>query len=351
MGNKQNIDASIIRRFLINPRVRTAFDDCFKLTNSLAINYLRHLRCRLQRIQSQYSNPDTIISDISIDVLGEFFQSKPGKPFFIIFDYFKRHGITTFDEIPDGDLIDHFRNLLFGFCRKKIGHLKAESEPQIANLKRRFYEIINEPPYSIVGMPGANDDYVCLEKYREQIPSDGRIIELTHLLDIVRKAFAESKTRTQLVLKIFELLENYTEYAPCIKKSDLIIALIEVNCSFVDDTYSDIPDKFGFEITRVRELGGKYLPELINNLKAKYIDRYIEKGKLGKKEADWILKAVSEYLEDFLGSGDTESIPSYFREHFPEEYHDQYATDYKYIFDTIFRTGKDGLIDFLEDNL
>ncbi len=351
MGNKQNSDASIIRRFIINPRDRDAFNDCLKLTNSLAINYLRHLRCRLQRIQNQYSNPDTIISDISMDVLGEFFQSRPGKPFFIIFDYFKRHGITNFDEIPDGDLIDHFRNLFFGFCRRKIGHLKAESDPQVANLKRRFHEIINEPQYSIIKLPGANDDYVCLEKNREQIPSDGRIIELTQLLDIVREAFAKSKTRTQLVLKIFELLDDYTEYARCIRKTDLIIALIEVNCSFVDDTYSDIADKYGFEISRVRELGGKYLLELMNKLKAKYIDRYIEKGKLGKKEADWILKAVSEYLEDFLGSGDTESIPSYFREHFPEEYHGRYATDYKYIFDTIFRMGKDGLIDFLRDNL
>jgi len=351
MSTKQNIDASVIRAFLVDPKDRRAFEAFFKLTNKLTVNYLRYLRNRLLQIQNQYSNPDSLLNDIATDILGEFFQSKSGKPFFIIFDYFKRHGITDFDKISDGVLTDHYRNLLFGFCRKKIGHLRGESDPQIANLKRRFHEIISEPPYAIIEFPGENGDYVCLKKKREQISSNRKIIELTQLLDIVRTAFSKSKTRTQLVAKIFEILEDSTEYAPCIKKTDLVIALIEINCSFVDDIYSDIPDKYGFEISRVRELGMKYIPEVLDYLKTSHIEKYITKGKLSGEEPAWVINASRAYLEDFLASGSEDSVPTYFREHFPEKFHECYATDYKYIFDTVLPRGKELLIENIRNNL
>lgn len=351
MGTKQNIDASVVRAFLIDPKERRAFEAFFKLTNRITVGYLRYLQGRIQQIQTQYSNPDSLLNDIATDILGEFFQSKSGKPFFIIFDYFKRHGLTDFDKISDGDLIDHYRNLLFGFCRKKIGHLRGEGDPQVANLKRRFNEIIAERPYLAFKMSGNKIEYVCLEKNRPATLLDKETIGFDQLLEITRKAFSVVKTRTQLVAKIFEILEDYTEYAPFVRKTDLIIALIEINCSFIDDTYSDIPDKYGFEISRVRELGMKYIPQVLEILHTNYINMYVSKGKLSGEKPVWVINAARAYLEDFLASGSEDSVPSYFREHFPEKYHECYATDYKYIFDTVLPRGKERLIEKIRNNL
>ncbi|MBU0983287.1 MAG: hypothetical protein KKA42_05425, partial [candidate division Zixibacteria bacterium] len=71
------------------------------------------------------------------------------------------------------------------------------------------------------------------------------------------------------------------------------------------------------------------LPEVGSGI----LRQFVNKGNLQSDEATLILNATEAYLTALGHAGETDSLPTYFRDHMPEDTHGRYLKDYKNIFE------------------
>ncbi len=350
MAARDNSDAEVIRVFLKCPGSRSAFDAFFQLCFRVTLNYLRYKKPQFKSFSDQYSDFNHFCRDTAIDILGYHFESKPGRPFYLIIDYFRHRTNGDYDSIADEDLLDLFRVQLLRFIRQKISHFRAEEDPQIENLKRRFKDILRESYYHSLKI-GDSPENICLESEQDNLRHDKLPVSFEALKGIAGEAFYNSKTRTEWCRLIFELLNKRTDLQNFVKKYEILTAVIGINSNFVSEVFGDIADAPHFNIERAKRLAYREIPDILDLIEREHIERFKRKGRLSDQEAGWARQAVELYLNDMANCGGTDSIPTYFCETFPSDYHERYLNDYKYIFDTTLGAARQKLLDFLRDNL
>ncbi|MDD3731825.1 MAG: hypothetical protein PHU88_05555 [candidate division Zixibacteria bacterium] len=186
-------------------------------------------------------------------------------------------------------------------------------------------------------------------KNNNNLRKDKPPLSYDKLLYITEEAYFLSKNRPEWCHKIFELLENESEYQNFIKKHELLRAIITINMKYVElDGHCPQPVKpmlpeLYKAITDVKK-------ETLDWLMPAVIKKYNDKGKISPEQAQLLLQAVDIYLSDFGFYGDTDSIPSYFYEMFPEINSKEYLDKYKNIFETIISKALEDLKKRLKNN-
>lgn len=331
--------AEIVRVFLKSPLDRKAFDRFFGLCYSEAILYLRILRSLGWKIPEYQVQHERAISDIAIDLLGPFLASRKERPFFVVFEYFQRHGLSDPDQIDPEALCRRFVILLRGFIRRELTYIRGLENPQIKNLKRRIKDILTGPEYGSRLWPNEKDESCFAVENADRLRFESPPISSDCLYRIVRDAFDRSCTRTEWCSRIFRLLDRESEFRNAVELPDLISAMVAVNAEFIDAAHPDMKRIS----TPAEDLIDRQMSETIDEtiiwLKAEVVDRFCRKGRISEADAILMLKASRAYLEDYNLSGNEEDIPKYFLNLRPGLSRAEYQKRYKYILETAIKQG------------
>lgn len=333
----QSNSAEIIRKFLISPRSRAHFNDFFRFCAVETKQYLRLLHASGWRLPHNQYQAEQPLTDIVYDILGDFLASKQNGPYYVVFDYCRRHGITDFKAISDVELVRHFSILIRGFVRKWVTAAKDDADPQVALLKRRIADALNSPPYGLRQYPGDRHKYIYLHRNEQQLRENQAPMTDALLRVLVQDAFLSTTRRTDWCARIFELLDRETEFRNTVSLPALISTMIAVNAEYVD-ALSYVHDRPTGPLGeyRLRKICDA-VAEASNRIIQVGVAGYLKKGRLTSDEAAATVQAGRDWLEDLCLSGEADSIPSYFLHYKPEIDQQEYQSRYKYVIDTVCR--------------
>ena len=124
---EQGKDTQTILGFLHNFRNRLYCDRFFNLCYRRTIGTLKYLKNKGIPIPlDQYAGEDPL-SDIAIDILGSYFKSMPGKPFYAIFNQFKNCDINDTNDQGLEEIHDHFVSTFYVFIKQELSRILNES--------------------------------------------------------------------------------------------------------------------------------------------------------------------------------------------------------------------------------
>lgn len=337
----------VLRFFLDNPLNPNSFNEFFKECYGLTKSYLFTLKSSGWRLPLEKKSLEESIEDLAYDVLEPFLISKSERPFYVIYDYFKRHRITDFSIISDDELESHFKILLQGFIKKQLSKIRKMENPQEEKLKRKIKYSLEK--LGAVKLNGPSGQYVqiYLKNYQNSLRNDKPDVTVRQLKDIVGEAFCSSKTNPQWCEKIFGLLNENSRIKNVVVLSELISIMIQINAEFVFDS---IRAPYHVDTPRDVHTNFRLTSAIEKSLKRagkEEIDRFVMKGKLTKLEGDLLMKACGKYLEDKHLDGGNRPLPDYFLEFMPDVCQDEYLKKYKYMFETLISSADRGLSNFL----
>lgn len=280
-----------------------------------------------------------ILSDLAIDILGSFLRSTRDQPYAVIFDHFHEKGMSGYDQLDPVELFKQFRSLLFGFVRQELSRIKKETDPQLDHLKRRIKDILKQPNYNTFFTANNHTEFVCYADNETNKRNSCPPITYGQLLVLVKEAYDLSRNRNEWCHNIFKALNDMTYLQNCLKKHELISAMVNINMKYVEvdglqssrfpGTDYQVHEK---AIENARKLSLSWLDK--NLLK-----RFVQKDRITKRISQQISMAVDMYLSDMIYSSGVDLLPAYFREVMPESEHARYLKDYKHIFETsIYKT-------------
>jgi len=345
----QEKSAKIVAKFFISPKNKASFDPFFALSLNITKRYLSHLKRRGFTFSNSYITDEHSLENLAYDILGYFMASKCNNPFYIIYKYFRKTGITDFQNRDPLVLFGHYLRLLKGFIHQQLTKLNKEEDPQRENLKRRFKEILNESEFEEILIKEKSVHY-CLIRQKDNLRNDQPYIDIESLEQIILEAFNKSKNRREWCHSIFKKLAEFENFQNLIKKSDLLILVVKINYQFLYD-----PDNYFTKSTSIEGLVLQHAVKnaiefTLNAVQQNCISTYIGKNKVSKDGGKNILKACNDLLEDFGASGEYDSFPTYFLEFYPSVSQADYQKKYKNVCDTVFRKALDIFKDKLKND-
>jgi hypothetical protein len=326
-------EGHLILEFLKNPYSQNKFDSFFKICSQLTIGFLRYLAKKEYNLpKDSYAGLDPI-HDLVDDILGSFLRSELDRPFILVFEFFNKLSRENLDNLSPSDAFRLFKSLLFSFIRQELSRLRKEADPQLENLKQRFKVILKGEYYHIFQQSDDNISYVKVAN--ENIPerTDRQMIAYNELLILAEDAYLGSKTRSQWCKTVFKNLENIKSVRNALKMHELLSAVVTVNAKYsLCDSYPT-NHILTADYLMNRNIAEDLKAETLIWLSEFVLRDFIRKKKINPDIADKFHKAAGYYLSDMINSSNTDSIPAYFREVMPTEYHNTF-NDYKYVFST-----------------
>jgi hypothetical protein len=274
------------------------------------------------------------VSDLTIDILGTFLHSTKDQSFPVVFNYFRKFGITDPGLSDSVELYNHFTVLIRGFIRQEIYRIAGQQDPQIDHLKRRFKEILKRPDFTTTKTNPDLAEVVFLSGNAQNLRQEKTPVSYDELLAIAEQAYSMDQPRSQWCRRIFELLNENENMQNFVKKHELLRAVVAVNLKYIDADGlipSGLPSPEGDFTIKAAE---KALEQTLVWLGEAVLKELVRKGRLTENEAGKFKTAALWYLSDLVYSAQTDPIPQYFREAMPEDSHERYLKDYKYLFET-----------------
>jgi len=334
-----------LKQFLICPDKRR-FSDVFDDALVYATGYLLYLRHKGYRLPLDSYSEESATGDLALDVLGSLFQSKPARPFHIIFDYYRSLDLREFEGENPQKLWDLFEKLLKGHIHQELSRLKKHLNPQAEILKRRFKDIMKEDAYA--GVVHGYTEFVHLKATQPDFTLP--VIPYEQLCVLVEEAFAGSTSRAGWCRTVLELLAAKSGYCGAVSRTDLLRVVVSVNAAFLEIPEfapRSLPDaREGAIRNAISEIRRESLASVAQNV----IAPFVQKKRIPAHDAERYLAACERYLDDFGHDGDTDAIPGYFREVMPEEYFDSYLKEFKYVFETVLQRAREDFASRLKNS-
>lgn len=288
------------------------------------------------------------LADLAMDMLGTFLQSSNEQPYWVVFDYFNRIEIDDIVNTDDDELYHQFRILLQGYVRKELSRLRGGTDPQIHNLKRRFKDVLKEPEYIVSRIDGNCIDLVYLRKHQHNLRDTLPPLSYESLTTIVEKAYLNSTNRKQWCQGVFELVDSHEVCQNLVKKHELLSAAVAVNLRYCDldgirPTKLTSPDH-GLIVRAINEARS----ETLDWMRESVLNKYVRKSQITQDEANRFRVAFEQFSTDLAHVGEVDLLPVYFREVMPDDKHDQYLEDYKYVFETAMDSAKEDFLSRLK---
>ena len=338
MGNGSKVDDSqTLVLFLQHPLSRKAFDPFFKLCYRYVRGYLGSLGYLRAKRHLQPMDGRDPLADLSIDILGFFLKSTRDQPYVVVFDYFRRHGITEYGPADPDKLLAMFRSLLFGFARQELVRITGEENHQTEILKRRFRDILKGDAFVAFRGPDGSTEFLCSAKHKRVKGENRARVSYESLLRIVEDAFLQTHTRKAWCHAIFEALDREGSEPYCVKKHDLLSAVVTVMSRYVE-VEGLVPCSLpGADQGLLRSDVEKAVKQALQWLNEQVLGPFVEKGSLTADVARRYAIAAERYLSDMVHSPGIDLLPAYFREVMPEAEHAKYLEHHKYTFETAIR--------------
>jgi len=325
-----------LKQFLVCPdriSFSAALDDALLFVRG----YLLYLQQKGHRLPLDSYSRESAVDDLALDVLGSLFQSKPVRPFHVIFDYYRSFDLEEFDGEDEQKLWDLFEKLLRGHIHQELSRLKKNYGSQAEILKRRFKDILKDEAYA--GVMHGYTEFVHLKSTAPDFALP--IIPFEKLSIIVEDAFTRSSNRAGWCRFVFELLGGEAKYCSAIPRSDFLRAVVSVNAAFLEIPEFAPRSLPGARDGAIRNAVSEIQRQSLAYVAEDVIAPFVKKNRIKARDAERYLAACERYLEDFGHDGDTDAIPGYFREVMPQEYCDRYLDDFKYIFETVLQRARE----------
>lgn len=329
----------VVRDFLERPHDKSCFDRFYLACYNHTAGYLR------RRLALGYSLPtdqfagDGPTRDLTIDVLGFLLESKAGRSFYRILDHFASAFDQPYSEVSDEELYASFRSLVYGQARQNLSRIQKESDPQIADLKRRFKDIMRDGDYTILRSGDASGDLVHASTAADNLRLDRQILSFDELIQLVEQSYLESHSRTEWCRHIFVHLNDLDDRRNAIRKHELLSAVVAVNLRHHDlEGLRPTPlpkADFQLVISALDEAKAATLAWLETGL----LPEFVSKNRIRNEEADQLKLVFEMYITDLAHVGDTDKLPVYFKEVHPEVGPEEYLKRYKYVVDTVVSKG------------
>jgi len=335
-------DAEILKGFLIHPHDRRRQRAFVELCVRLTVGYLRYFRVKGWSLPISHQTSGNPLRDLAIDILGEPLARKHGQPYYELFEYFRKRGVTDFPRADAVELYDAFRPWLFRNIKQERNRCMDDEDPQKAHLKRAFRDVLKTDEYHAWPPPAPSAKYVCTAHYQNDKREDFPPISFEALLALVEEVHLEKAyNRRQWCRAIFERLNCTKSVRNFVERRQLLQAVVIVNMKYVDVegfAPSSLPNAehgiVSAAITRART-------ETLEMVRQRVLAGFVGKGRLTEDYADRLMQACENYLIDLAHSSGADSLPLYFREVMPESGHRRYLMDFKYVFETLIHRAKD----------
>jgi hypothetical protein len=199
-------DHEVLKRFLEEPRSGERFDAFFELCYRHVLGFLRYFRARGFLLPIEQKSDGDRFSDLAFDILGPFLKSPGNRPYVLVFDFFRRQGITDFNCADSVKLYDLFRSLLFGFTRQELIRIKGTEDPQLKYLKRRFKDVLKGGEYTSFSTGNDPTEYIRLANAETDKHENRPMIPYDRLTALAENAYHQSKGRKEWCRNIFDAL-------------------------------------------------------------------------------------------------------------------------------------------------
>lgn len=327
----------VISRFLRKPLDRNRFNDFYSFAFNVSVGYLNYLKNQGFVLPEESGNREDQIHDLAIDALGALLRCDGDRPFHVIFNYVTQRGIDEYESTEPELLYDAVVALLKGNIRQELTKIRKQTDPQVENLKRRFKDILRTSPFGFGDAGGTGQTgSVYSMKYRDYLRTEKERISRDKLAEVAREAFKSSNSRQSWCEAIFDLLNEMPRYRNMISRSDLLAVVVSVNREWME---SDLKIPVSTVETPIVASVKASLNELVLTIldwaESTIAARFVDSGKLCKKDLPGVMAAVAAYLKDLCEQGETDPLPVYFRENMPPDTHAKYLEEYKYVFETV----------------
>ena len=338
MGNcTKGDDSKTLVYFLERPLSRRAFDPFFELCYRHVRGYLGSLRARGHRLPTDPKDNRDPHADLSIDILGFFLRSTRDQPYILVFDYFRRHGITSFRRVDPDKLLAMFRSLLTGFVCQELSRIRKTENPQTEILKRRFKDILKGNAFAAFKSPDGSTEFLYSAKHKHVKGENCACVSYERLLEIVEEAFLQTNNRKAWCHAIFETIDQEESEPNCVRKHELLSAVVTVMSRHIEVeglVPCSLPGADQGLLRRNVEKAGKLA---LHRLNEQVLAPFVGKGILTADIAERFAVAAERYISDMVHSPGVDLLPAYFREVMPEAEHARYLKRYKYTFETAIR--------------
>jgi len=325
----------IVRGFLLEPRARSNFDPFFSLCHSTAIGFLRYCHSRGYTLPLHRADREAAYSDLATTLLGELFRSEPGRPFAPIFDYFDRHDVTDYQSVNDAELHRHFKTLICGFVKRQLFRLRKVENSQAEILKRRIKDILRSPQYIKLEADYEEPVKVAWRKSAQNLRENAPPAPSELLREVVERAYVESLSRSEWCENIFKALDAEEDYQKAVGLNELLAIIVSVNAEALQELLPRPDEPPTPETEAMRSFLDDLIEQTIGWAKKNVIDDFALQGRIEVPQARAYCRALENYLLDLCHSGETDSMPQYFREVMPPEERDCYLTRHKYMFERV----------------
>lgn len=342
---------TILVSFLHDPFDRRAFHLVFQITHRELISYLRQLSQRGYRLPIDCTDTKNALGNLAYDILGTFFASEADRPFPVIFGFFVRHGITDFQSIAPVRLAELYMWLLRGYTLKEIGYIAADGDPQLARLKRRFYEALENQSMALL-REVERERYWCLPPAPAAKPAPPTAMPSTQLAQIVELAFLNSNTVESWNRNVLQLVSEQSNYPSVIREVDLIAAVTAVHVRYmVEEAPMPSPEMSQMQFV-AREQFEIELTATLQWFRDDLLAEWVGKRKLTELEASRYAEAAELYLRDSTNGGimHPASYGSYFRQVHPAEIGALYVEKYKTLFESLIKKAEDHFAERIRNN-
>jgi hypothetical protein len=235
--------------------------------------------------------------------------------------------------------------------REELRTIRRDADPQIEHLKRRFSDTLSKGEYESFTPKGSRTTYVRLSSganaERDKLP----LITYEDLLEIVEVTYFNSKTRSQWCKNVFKEIDDRDDIRDCIKKHELLKAVIEVNLRYLRDEALLPPQSPTPESELRRTIAHDVRRQTVTWVRMNVVMRFVEKNRIPEWTLDRFVLAADLYLQDLIDSSDVDKLPVYFREVMPEEEHEKYLRQYKHAFETTMNRADQNFRERLRNNL
>lgn len=323
----------------------------FQITHRELISYLRQLSQRGYRLPIDCTDTKNAHGNLAYDILGTFFASEADRPFPVIFGFFVRHGITDFQSVPPIRLAELYMWLLRGYTLKEIGYIAADGDPQLAKLKRRFYEALENQSTANL-LETERERFWCLPQAASVNSGPLAVMPATYLAQIVELAFLNAKTVESWCRSILQSVSEQSNHPSIIREVDLIAAVTAVHVRYmVEEAPMPSPEmsQMQFVAREQFEIG---LKATLLWFRDDLLAGCLGKRKLTEIEAARFSEAAELYLRDSTNGGimHPASYGSYFRQVHPVEIGAQYVEKYKTMFETLMKKAEDHFAERIRNN-
>ena len=344
-----NTTWDILRGFLRSPFERTRFNAFFEIAFRQTVSYLRHLQYHGYRLPvDDRTNADPLV-DLAIDVLGEIAAPRDHCLFPELFDFLSGRCDRRYPDSEQEKIVSLFTAFLTVQIRQRLSRLKGERDPQTENLKRRIKDILKEPPFETIANHGGSEIVVQLQEGGSE--HDGHhLIPISELRHLVETAFLKSNSRSTWCHLLFELLKENSSQPPRVRLSELLALMVEVNSRFIENGSRPANPFPSPKLEMLRKKAESAKSDAVESARSGILQRFVGSGRLTTVEAEYFIDALTRYMEDFSSSGETDPIPTYFRESLPDETHSRYLRDYKYLFETVLNGARERFLAILRDD-